>query len=226
MKSNLPHLPKAVIKEIRDQFGFHGIDHYKKIDGKLEFVPENKHELDNLKEVFEKTYLKKIAENKSVKGFIEREIAWTKDRKETITRLEPYYYDLLVEWVSFLEFKKSTLKPSQATKEVNENETYENLYPLIFKNGYAFYLFLDLKSLTVKERTKVADYSFIFHKMKDKSIRAINESTTEPIFIKFLNDNFQADITAVKLPFKNPDYKQQTYNTLLNKYKTGILNEN
>lgn len=107
----------------------------------------------------------------------------------------------------------------------NANNIPENPHPLIFLNGYAYQMFLELKELTVKEKTVVADYSFIFHKMKDKTIKAINSVVTEPAFIEFLNENFHTDISVTKLPYRNPDTKQPLYTATLDKYKADILKQ-
>ena len=115
-----------------------------------------------------------------------------------------------------------TKHKADEVKELHTS-TPENPHPLIFKNGYAYQMFLELKGLTVKTRTVVADYSFIFHKMKGKNLKAINAVITEPAFIEFLNKHFQANISAIKLPIRNPDNKQQTYSTVLTKYKECIL---
>jgi hypothetical protein len=81
---------------------------------------------------------------------------------------------------------------------------------------------LELKEYTLKEKTKVADYSFIFHKMKNKPINAINASLTQPLFIDFLNKEFDANIDAVNLPKRNPSNKSIIYNRILDKYRNRI----
>ena len=83
-------------------------------------------------------------------------------------------------------------------------------------------MFIELKNILVDDKTKVAGYSFIYHKMKFKGIKAINTSITEPGFIEFLNDNFGTKITAVKLPFRDPKAKRQAYNIILAKYVSSI----
>ncbi len=103
-----------------------------------------------------------------------------------------------------------------------KTEIPESPNPYIFKNRYAYLMFYELKASTVKQKTIVADYSFIFHKMKHKSIEAINSFVTEPAFIKFLNTYHEAGITGVKLPFRNPDNKQPLYTTILDKYKANL----
>jgi hypothetical protein len=120
------------------------------------------------------------------------------------------------------EVTKTTNKADEVKQLITS--ALENPYPLIFKNGYAYQMFLELKELTVKTRTVVADYSFIFHKMKGKHLKAINAVITEPTFIEFLNKHFQTNISVIKLPMRNPDNKQQTYSAVLTKYKEGILN--
>jgi len=103
-----------------------------------------------------------------------------------------------------------------------ENEP-KNPFPVIFKNGYAYQMFLELKELTVNEKSVVAGYSYIFHKMKNDALKAINATTTEPAFIDFLMHELQVDISGTKLPYRNPANKLPAYTSVLNKYKEGIL---
>ncbi|HXB42306.1 MAG TPA: hypothetical protein VNZ49_17335 [Bacteroidia bacterium] len=142
-----------------------------------------------------------------------------------------YFFDIIYEFRGFHYWfaeKFKALLPIEVKDEKEKNkqsviELPENLYPLIFKNGYAYQMFLELKELTVKNKTIVADYSFIFHKMKDKHLKAINAIVTGPAFIEFLNKNFKTEIDVKKLPFKNPNSKLQVYSTILNKYQSNIL---
>ncbi|MES2432185.1 MAG: hypothetical protein V4556_14720 [Bacteroidota bacterium] len=97
-----------------------------------------------------------------------------------------------------------------------------NPYPEVFKNGYAYEMFIELKQLLINPDTVTADYSFIYHKMFSKSLKAINQSVTQPSFIDFINSQFDADITSRKLPFKNPKHKQGIYNTILSRFKNNI----
>lgn len=122
-----------------------------------------------------------------------------------------------------IDSSKSVTKDSSPEFEIAGKNIPEKLFLTIFKNREAFQMFLELRSLTVKSNTVVADYSFIFHKMIQKDLKAINPQTTQPDFIKFLNKNFQAGITATKLPFKNPDNKQLIYASVLKKYRDNIL---
>lgn len=102
-------------------------------------------------------------------------------------------------------------------------EAPKNPYPSIFKNGYAYSLFVELQELTVRVRTRVADYSFIYHKMKAKNIQAIHKTVTEPAFIQFLNKTYNTDIGLNKLPFRNPESKQTIYKATLKKHKGDII---
>ena len=85
-------------------------------------------------------------------------------------------------------------------------------------------MFLELKELTINVKTKVADYSFIFHKMKRKPLYAINTMTTQPGFILFLNKTYDANIKGKKLPYKDPHSKEATYAAILEKYEKVIIN--
>lgn len=109
-------------------------------------------------------------------------------------------------------------KPQQ-TQELN---VPENPFPIIFKNGYAFQFFLELKKETVNERTRVADYAYIYHKLKNRTFYAINKIVTQPAFIDFLNLHYNAGIKGKILPIKLPKNKVETYNRVFEKYKSEL----
>lgn len=163
----------------------------------------------------------------SFKRFIKDQITIAKTKQNWFNSvLEVGNFEDLENYIDYLENEFKGITPQQSKVEPEYNkEIPVNPYPLIFKNGYAYQMFLELKELTVKNKTIVADYAFIFHKMKDKTIKAINSVITEPAFIKFLNENFGTDISGVKLSFRNPANKQQLYTTILNKYQKDILSE-
>lgn len=117
----------------------------------------------------------------------------------------------------------STNTKAKQTKELNEPD---NPFAIIFKNGYAFQFFLELKKETVNERTKVADYAFIYHKMKNKTFYAINKIVTQPAFIDFLNEQYKVGIKGKILPIKLPKNKEKDYEKLFEKYKTGLISKN
>jgi len=123
----------------------------------------------------------------------------------------------------FIQKELPKVEPEASEIDTNSNGKNTFLYPEIFKNIHAYNMFLELQKLTVKPNSVVADYSFIFHKMKHKDFRAINQTVTEPIFIRFLVETQNAEISVNKLPFKNPKYKQPIYTTTLDKYK-GLIN--
>lgn len=118
--------------------------------------------------------------------------------------------------IDYLKSIDVTKEPQQSSKEP------ENKYPKIFKNGYAYQMFIELKNLTV-DKNHLADYGFIFQKLVKKDLRAINETIKQAYFIKFLVKEFDADISATKFPHKDQQFKQQTYNTILVKYKANII---
>jgi hypothetical protein len=151
------------------------------------------------------------------KGFIQKE---QKEIIEKIAKVEAYKKQ-----IDFLIAEEQKLFTQEALISAiikNEIELPINHFPLIFKNRDSYEMFLELKSLSVKEKTTVADYSFIFHQMKDKSIKAINSNVTEPMFIEFLNLNFKTNIDVRKLPFRKPEYKKQLYSVVFNKFKDRI----
>lgn len=122
--------------------------------------------------------------------------------------------------IELSEPQQSNTLPLNTDK--NESKEPENKYPKIFKNGYAYQMFIELKNLTV-DKNHLADYGFIYYKLFDKKVGAINDNITHPKFINFLVKEFNADIVAKKFTFKNQQNKQQAYNTTLEKYKDNII---
>ena len=139
-----------------------------------------------------------------------------------IAKIEAYkhFFDFLI--IEKKHGHKNVFKIGKIIKKGEEQGLIENPYENIFKNGEAYQMFTELKNLTVTDKNIVADFSFIYHKMKDKSIYAIKKNVTQPDFIEFLNKNFGTNISVNKLPFKNPSSKQQTFKTILEKYKDFI----
>jgi hypothetical protein len=112
------------------------------------------------------------------------------------------------------------IKLKRLQQEPNIKEP--NPYPAIFKNQFAFKLFEEIQSLTLNEKTKVADYAFIYHKLKHKSLQAIHSNVTQPKFIEFLNTNYDAQLVVTKLPFNNPQKKGTLYTKIIEKYRDLI----
>jgi hypothetical protein len=98
----------------------------------------------------------------------------------------------------------------------NPGEIFTNKFPSIFKNDKAYNFFIELKNSTVKKVTEVADYAFIFHKMKSSGL--INSDTKHKTFINFLNSEYKADIAVIQLPYKDPAIKKVLYKALSEKY--------
>jgi len=111
---------------------------------------------------------------------------------------------------------------NQVETQPIKTDIQNNPYPKIFKNLASYQMFIELKELTVTENI-VADYSFIYHKLINEKLGAINDTVTHPIFINFLKKEYELDISANKLPFKDPKNKQPLYTTILNKYIADIV---
>jgi hypothetical protein len=140
------------------------------------------------------------------------------------------YAECCWEYVKWLDKFQSTLDNKENLNENEnsvsnkENETKElkNPFPIIFKNGYAYDMFLELKKNIVLKKTELADYSFIYRKMKHDDSQAINSSVTHSAYIRFLNEKQNAEITSPKLTTAKTSRKEQIYNTILEKYK-GLI---
>jgi len=125
------------------------------------------------------------------------------------------------EWLK--ENYKNTLdKTTSYKKDVKESSKVEtkNKYPMIFKNVNAYEFFLELSEMTVEPSTVVADYAFIYYKMKDDGY--IGESVKHKAFIRILNEGFNADISAEKFPYKRQKNKKLIYSKLIKSFKPQI----
>jgi hypothetical protein len=123
------------------------------------------------------------------------------------------YYKWLVSFQ--LKLGKDVEKDlKEGNKKPGENST--NKFSSIFNSDKAYNLFIELKNSTVKKRTQVADYAFIFHKMKSRGL--INVDTKHRTFINILNTEFNADIAVIQLPFKDQEAKKVLFDALIKIY--------
>lgn len=113
-----PHLDKAIIHGLKFKFGMDEFyhEHYKVVKGKHKHFPETRPEYKKFKDLFEKTFAIQQSKNDSIKGFIDREKKESEENKEIIGTRNPFYYDLLVEWVEFLKIKEVQFDNIQAEK--------------------------------------------------------------------------------------------------------------
>lgn len=128
---------------------------------------------------------------------------------------------------TFWQYSKWLNPPEENLAPENNNTKNGESIPTnpntkIFKNGYAYSFFSDLMEYTVNEKSVTADFSFIFHKLRNQNIEAINSNVTQPCFIDFVNQQTDFHIKANKLNFVEPKSKEKIYNLLLDKYKNDI----
>ena len=101
-------------------------------------------------------------------------------------------------------------------ENVNEllEETIENPHPRIFLNNDAFLLFEELRTrMCTKERTQLADYSFVFRKLQKDN--QIYPDITEKSFRDFLFNQYEITIEKLKtLEYSSIDYRETLYNLL------------
>jgi hypothetical protein len=77
-----------------------------------------------------------------------------------------------------------------------EKKLLENPYPRIFKNPESFLFFQSLKN-DVRERCKLADYSFIYRRMQKDGY--ISKHAVDTEFRDFLHNAFAIEIDKTKL---------------------------
>jgi hypothetical protein len=120
--------------------------------------------------------------------------------------------------------KKKHMTETKSPEKINQ-ELNHNPHPEIFKDYHAFKMFEGLAKNTVLSRTRTADYAYIFHKMNNSKLGLIISSVTQPYFIKFLNNKYEAKITSRKLPFVNPKRKQLIFEKALEDYHNLVRSE-
>ncbi|MFN5134947.1 MAG: hypothetical protein ACK5DG_06475 [Chitinophagaceae bacterium] len=107
-----------------------------------------------------------------------------------------------------------------------DGEFYGKLRADFFINDEAAYLFYKLVMQTVKEKTKAADYSYIFYKMTDSQYNLIHKDTPHSFVFRYINKLFpiKLDIpqfsktnAASKLPIFQEAYKEYLAATALKK---------
>lgn len=143
------------------------------------------------------------------------------DKFKDNTKLLPQVYASVVfEYFQWLEknYNSADIRDIEEKNISIEVENFKsvNLFPHIFKNKNCYDFFSELKKVLVKGDTKIADFSFIFHKMnKDGFILNIRHK----VFISFLNEEYDSQITDVKFPYKNQITHLKVYEGLKSNYK-------
>ena len=146
--------------------------------------------------------------------------------QDTTFPTAPIYAEFIFrysEWLqaNFITSKKENeIAAEEKTNKQGRRSEVHNPYPLIFIDGVAYQIFCDLKSMTVKDNTKLADYSFIYHKMKASKL--IVGQVKHKTFIDFLRDYFKVDISASKFPFKDQLAKKPVFDEILRKYESKM----
>jgi hypothetical protein len=106
-------------------------------------------------------------------------------------------------------------------KQVDSPFEVKNKHPHIFKNGYAYQMFLDYIANSPKiKNTELARFGFIFHKMKDRGY--ILQDVKHLTFIEFLNNSHGTDISAIKFSKAESNVKEAIFSNLLEKYESLI----
>jgi hypothetical protein len=108
--------------------------------------------------------------------------------------------------------KKKKIKNLKDSTKKNPQQT-ENPHPRVFKSLDAYVFFESIKEMLCKDmRTILADYSFIFRRMKDD--KYIYEYVEESEFRDFLNDFYEVDLDKLKTFKKYNDKSVIMYNYL------------
>jgi hypothetical protein len=116
-------------------------------------------------------------------------------------------------------------KLSSIEEETKKNDAADgipiNPAPHIFVDHRAYLFFLKLRELTLNKETIVADYAFIYQKLKGKNIKLICSNVTHRYFIEFLNKEYDAQIRRKSFPFRDPQKKQKVFKRLWTEYNQG-----
>ena len=114
---------------------------------------------------------------------------------------------------------KETFKLPVKNSPVNNGQTK---YPDVFINIHAEELFVELFEFLVKEKTEIADCSFIYFSMKKD--RYLVKDLKHNTFISFLNLNFNTSLSVEKLSFKNQETHIKVYSRLKSLFDADIKN--
>ncbi|MFV8366367.1 hypothetical protein [Flavobacterium sp. XS1P27] len=116
----------------------------------------------------------------------------------------------------YLDNKISLNTSFSQNKETEVHNQMISLFPRIFTNGKAFYFFENLREEFGNGKTELADYSFVFHRMKKDKLIFDDLKQTE--FIYFLL-GFGINIDRIKSlsQIGNNDYREGIYNRVKDK---------
>jgi hypothetical protein len=155
-------------------------------------------------------------------GFIHSPNSKYEDRTKPDSRIYARFIWQYLKWLESLVEKESKSEiPTNPIDESKHISEPKNKYPSIFKNGYAYQMFLELKAQTaINKDTELANYAFIYHQMK--RVGFILPDVKHKTFMKFLNDEYGKDITAIKFNFMNPASKMAIFSNLLEKFRPLI----
>lgn len=97
-----------------------------------------------------------------------------------------------------------------------------NPFPDIFSSYYAFIFFTDLERNTVGTKYTIADYAFIYHKLKDAKIGyPIKEFVGHSQFCDFLKTYKGITIYPTYFKKRNPERKQSAFKVALEKFQAS-----
>jgi hypothetical protein len=130
-------------------------------------------------------------------------------------RFQLFYSKLLNDYSSFLN--TSDQKKQHAFENTTDNVTFhsqENPFPRFFSNHKAFLFFERLcDEICKKEKTQLADYSFVFRRLQKDSL--IYQDISEKAFREFLSNKYQVNIDKLKtLDYSSTGPKETIYNML------------
>lgn len=108
---------------------------------------------------------------------------------------------------------KIILNINSSETHVVEEEKQKNIYPRIFTNDYAFIKFNGLLNEFGNSEQNLANYSFVFHRMKSDNLIFIDLKQIE--FVDFLS-NFEIHIDRIKSEnlLGNMDLREGIYNRI------------
>lgn len=106
---------KAIVRELQLKFDISDYTHYEITKGQKKLVLGTKLNLKNVNNVFEVTYNNSLKNCNSVKGFISKELKRCNEYTDLLFNHDNYYYDLLIEWISFLKSKEVEVEHQNIT---------------------------------------------------------------------------------------------------------------
>lgn len=121
---------------------------------------------------------------------------------------KPYFTSYAVALFEYyLWLKRSWVSIEGRYKELGIESL--NPYPRIFPDYMCYMFFEEMKTLLIRDETIQANYAFIFYAFEEKGL--IYKKLKHEVFIDFLKEHCEPDLSITQLKYKNQDGNRQIF---------------